>query len=729
MSRNPFPHAPGHVVLAVAIASALAMPPALAQAAVVADGDGTSDLTKQLDAVEVTGIRGRIEQAGRLGDAIEKTEVIDREAIERTQSGSLAQAIETAPGVRVQNECSMCGIKRVMINGSKGEQTTILLDGVPMHSVVSSYYGIDAVTSAGIAAIEVARGAGAALATPEAIGGAINIVSERGFRNGGRVDVSAGDQGYARASAVLTGLSASGRAEGVLALQYDNIDRSDADRNGVTEAPDLTNRSITARGSVELTDNDLLEARVAAYRSDVFGGPANANRADVLESIASGNESAAVDLFEGGDVRRRFTGLPYETAELIDTSREEVMLRYTRVLNDFGDNVMFTASRVSHGQNSNYEGFDYVNDDDVTWLEAKANVGLGDAHVLGVGLNHARERMRSESQTLAELQAIDPTVFGDSFDYRMVGAFIRDDWGIAEGVDLSLAARWDRIEVDYVEQPGGSEVSRSLVSPRALLKIDHGGGWASRASAGRGYRAPLSFFESDHGLIENGYDVAITDLEVSLSLGYTLSYEDDGNALAFSVNHTGVENLAFIDFDSGPRPVLRNATAEVGVLNADVEFSHEWTDELTIGGGIEHYRYDTAYRQTFSIAPIEERVRLFADWHPGAWEIYAQAVWVGSRNLSDYGVGPRFNVIDAAGNLSAPKGTVAGAYTTVDLRAERALGETWSVYVGGSNLTDVEQAMDEESPLFFDEGGGYDVVHIYGPLRGRVVYAGIKASF
>lgn len=33
-----------------------------------------------------------------------------------------------------------------------------------------------------------------------------------------------------------------------------------------------------------------------------------------------------------------------------------------------------------------------------------------------------------------------------------------------------------------------------------------------------------------------------------------------------------------------------------------------------------------------------------------------------------------------------------------------------------------------ETPLFFD-GGEYDVAHIYGPLRGRELYAGVKYKF
>jgi hypothetical protein len=41
------------------------------------------------------------------------------------------------------------------------------------------------------------------------------------------------------------------------------------------------------------------------------------------------------------------------------------MLRWTRQLNDAGDNLQVTGSLVKHGQDSFYEGFDYRNDDDI----------------------------------------------------------------------------------------------------------------------------------------------------------------------------------------------------------------------------------------------------------------------------------------------------------------------------------------------------------------------------
>ena len=62
---------------------------------------------------------------------------------------------------------------------------------------------------------------------------------------------------------------------------------------------------------------------------------------------------------------------------------------------------------------------------------------------------------------------------------------------------------------------------------------------------------------------------------------------------------------------------------------------------------------------------------------------------------------------------------------TIDLKATYTLNNDYKIYSGVRNLTDYTQ---EESPLFFDSHGDFDVTHIYGPLRGRQVYVGVMAE-
>ena len=129
-----------------------------------------------------------------LKDVIQKTEVVSDISIEQMNAVNLSEAIAQSPGVRVNNECSMCGVKRVMLNGLRGEQTTILVDGIPTYTMLSGFYA-HAAASAGIRNVEIARGAGASLTAPEAIGGTLNLVTREATSNGLDVDLSGGENG------------------------------------------------------------------------------------------------------------------------------------------------------------------------------------------------------------------------------------------------------------------------------------------------------------------------------------------------------------------------------------------------------------------------------------------------------------------------------------------------------------------------------------------------------
>src|SRR5690606_10358644 len=93
------------------------------------------------------------------------------------QRQTLSDLVRDQIGVETQTYCANCGAKRLTINGLKGEHTSILIDGLPLHSAISSFYGVETVPVNGIQEINVMRGAGASLTNPEAIGGTLDIIT------------------------------------------------------------------------------------------------------------------------------------------------------------------------------------------------------------------------------------------------------------------------------------------------------------------------------------------------------------------------------------------------------------------------------------------------------------------------------------------------------------------------------------------------------------------------
>lgn len=692
--------------------------------------------TANIERMSVIGVRQRLEQAGTLANTIMKTEVINATTIENKNAVNLSEAIDNSPGVKVSNECSMCGVKRIMLNGMKGEQTTILVDGLPVHTMISGYYAVDAIPTTGIERIEVARGAGASLIAPEAIGGTINIISYEPTENGAELDVSAGENGYRKMGFLGKGVSEDGRTRATLVAQYDDRDQFDADHNKVNEAPQQENRSLTARVSQDVTDTDNLVLRIANIQSEIFGGPMLGSTfadgtASSIGNVLSGFDdqfSQPQQLFEDGDVRKPFTGKAWETTEWIKTERNEASLAW---LKEFSDdwNMHLAASYAEHKQDSFYEGFDYTAEDKMWFFDARFNYLLTENQLLTFGADLRTEEMRSHSRA----GSANPNYASDSFDYDVKGVYIQDTWQATEALEIAMALRYDTITADFTDpNKPGTELDESILSPRLDVRLRHNDEWTSRVSAGRGYRAPLSFFETDHGILDGslGFDIDIDELERSNSASYALSYEGEKLTSTASIAWTEVEHLAALTTNDLGIPLLTQLDEKATVITSDIALGYRLTDDMTLSLTAEHFDYDSVFKSSYAIAPIEERLTLTFDWDVNDWEFFANVVWVGSRDLSKYGY-EGYNRLDANGQVDpdSKKTTDAPSYLTVDLRVSYQLNEYLSLYSGVSNLFDYTQAGDEETPLFYDAEGAFDVGYIYGPLRGREIYAGMKLAF
>lgn len=670
-----------------------------------------------LESIKVESLYEKIQKEGKVKDVIEKTEIISQKQIEKQQAVSLVEAIEKSPGVNVTTNCSMCGIKRVMLNGMRGEHTTILSDGVPFNSTVSSYYGMDAIGTSDVEDIEIARGSGASLTAPEAIGGTINIVSKRAKKNGLEFDVAGGEQGYKLGSLSAQAITEDKKTGVVISGLYSNYDQYDQDKNGVNEAPKLENSIFTIKLTHELTNKDLLDVKISHSESDVYGGP----MVDKSYAVALyGQTGTANPAFAGGNVNNRYIGDPMGTLEFVNTQRDEYTAKWTHVGNS--STVQTTLAYADATQDSMYEGFDYYNSDKTYFADIKVSQMLNDDHFLTYGADVKTEIMKAKASAFED--PINPAV-KDDFDYNAYGIYVQDTWTVNDKTELNIALRAAKVLTDFKAQTiEKNEIDETLLLPRIHLRYNHNEFTTSRFSAGQGYRSPLTFFESEHGIIgSDGFAVSIDKLEKSDNISYALSYDKDALSLTASAAYTRLKNLSYIDMDTAT-PTLKSSSEKVDVKNADVIVGYAINDAFTVSGGYEQYWYDDTYKNLLYIAAVEKRARFMVDYEKNGWDALLQATWIGSRDLEPYGYGDRYN----DESLNDPKNTKAPSYTTVDVKISKEISKNMSIYTGVKNLFDYTQT-EKESPLFYDASAEYDVGHIWGPLRGRMSYMGIKAKF
>ncbi len=676
---------------------------------------------QEIEIIEVRNLRQKLDQAGRLKDVIQKTEVLDALSIENKNALNLTAAINNEPGVNVSNECSMCGVKRIMLNGMKGEHTTILVDGLPIHTLISGFYAVDAIATTGVDRIEVARGAGASLIAPEAIGGTVNIITKEAYENGASFGFAKGSHDFTAIKAMATSISPDGKTGMTFIGQYDKQDQEDHDNNGVSEAPFIENMSLTTFLTQDVSDSSNVQLRISKVQSEIFGGPIIG---EVVKSIGSAiaayDGEKSTNLFEDDDVRKQFIGKPWETLEWINTSRDEIYVKY---LSELSDHTVaeFAVSYANHLQDSFYESIDYQADDTMYYVRAKFDMELSDNHFITFGVDSKREHMRSSTDALEN----NPVYQTDSFDYETTGAFFQDTWTVSDEFEIAIAMRVDQVIADFVDPDKvGTEINETFFAPRLDVRYFHTEQLTSRLSTGRGYRAPLSFFETDHGILdaELGYLIDIDSLEESLSASYSLSYDTQELAVTASLAHSSVENLASLEVNQYGVPTLTQLDEAAAVTTYDITVGYSLTERFSVNFGLEKFDYDETFKSSYAIAPVEERISIELQYERDNLKVFWSTVWFGEKDLAEYGYKGR----NIKNDPMSAKTLTAKAFSTSDIKVQYQLTEYTKVYAGISNVFEETQIDGGDTPLFYDGNGGYDVAYIYGALHGREMYAGIE---
>jgi iron complex outermembrane receptor protein len=194
--------------------------------------------------------------------------VVGRREIEERDEATVADALRTVPGLRVQQLGGPGSLASIKTRGLRSQDTSVLIDGLRFRDPsapqgdASSFLADFNVTDSG--RVEVLRGSGSSLYGTNAVGGVVNVVTEEGggpFH--GTLLAEGGGLGFARGRAQVSG--SAGEAERFVfsaGVSHLNVSRGvDGD-----DAARATNAQ--GRAHFRLTPTATLSAHV--YASDSF---------------------------------------------------------------------------------------------------------------------------------------------------------------------------------------------------------------------------------------------------------------------------------------------------------------------------------------------------------------------------------------------------------------------------------------------------------------------------
>lgn len=232
-------------------------------------------------------------------DSARAVTVIDRSQLDQRLDYSLAEALREVPGMRVTQLGGPGGLSNIRLRGLRPQDTAILLDGFRLRDPAGIQGDatslIADLLTLNLSRLEVLRGCGSAMHGSNAIGGAVNLLSDTGggpFR--GDFLAEGGGLGILRSHLRLSG-QASPKLLFSLGGAHVNV------RDGVDGYDPYRNTAIQSFLQFRPQSNLALSARLSGYNSFVAvnGSPsltAGAPRTGAVNAIVAPNPGATVNV-------------------------------------------------------------------------------------------------------------------------------------------------------------------------------------------------------------------------------------------------------------------------------------------------------------------------------------------------------------------------------------------------------------------------------------------------
>jgi len=617
------------------------------------------------------------------------TVVLEREALALRPAAYPSEMMAFLPGVRIARSRFDAGrpvvSTRGFFGGGEAEYIVLLVDGLPVADAESGLVDWGTVPTSSIRRIEAVRGPGASFYGDSAVGGVVQIFTDRSAR-GGQLNASRGTFGTltadgtwgGQAGSLLYGVSGAARGTGgaydhSAARHYTGAGRLEGEAGGLSWR-------WTADGGWRRRDDPGSLSRDAFRRDPYASDPVfrfdEVERRDLSTALTLRHQSPA--------------WLPQ--ARISFAARDEDLMRTILLVPGLGDRrarALGTAAvRAS--------------------LDGEHGFGSARAVVLRFGADASRERLDTTYRSVSPSGAVQGVNSGVDGHRVRAGLFTASAWDLTGRLRLAAGVRWDTVD-DGSFPAAGPDASRAW-SPRAgvTLQLNDARTLSLFAQVARAFKAPTldqRFDPRPYPDFRGGMTFTIsnarlvpqhaTNVEAGLSGSGAARWSivayraDVDNEIDFDVRTFSYANIG----ESRHTGVEVDAEARWGPLAPSV--SYALARVTTAGSG----------RQLKNIP--RHRLRLAASAAlPWALSVYGSVDRAGGAFLDD----------ENRLRMRAPK--------SIDLRIRRAIGR----HAAFVDLFNVAGERYEEYGFTLTDFAGRTVPYVY-PGPPRAARAGVTIAF
>jgi len=619
-----------------------------------------------------------------------KAEIITQTELRKAACCDLAGCFETQISVQPQTTNIITNSKELRILGLSGVYNQILIDGFPLIQGLSYTYGISGVPGALVDNIYIAKGANSVLQGYESLSGQINVTtkepdkSDMLFLN---AYVNSFSEKHLNANIAFKQKKWSNLAAFHTVQPANKIDR---DRDSFMDLPQLTRYMFFNKWKYG-SDKDW------GWSSRIGLRFLNEQRIGGQVLYDPDNDKGSVNIY----------------GQTVNFNQPEVWTKTTYRFND-NHRVDIFASSFYHGQKSFFGTVKYDAQQTSFYGNLQYELVYSQKHSLKTGVSYRYKHLNED------------IVFTDTTLHRTyAGNYLQVENIPGLFAENSLIFFNDKLtwnvglRSDHLNQFG------IIVSPRSLVKYDLTKHTVIRASVGYGWRT-VNLFSENIGLLVSSRDIIFAEQlkpERAANFGVNFTHKFARSNLSgyFSTDfyRSDFQNQIFPDYDSDPtKSVINNFTGTSRGNGFQAELSLKMWKVIEVKSGYNYldvFSVKNGSKQDLPFNPKHKVLTTF-NYRPlsNTFFIDLNVHWIGEQRLPDTKSNP----------VEFQRSGYSKAYTLVNAQFTLRIRK-FEIYTGCENIFDFRQKqaiVSWQNPF----GPYFDTSSVWGPTRGREIYAGIR---
>jgi len=601
---------------------------------------------------------------------------------------NLSESFETSPSVDVSYSDAVTGVKQIQLLGLSGNYSQLLTENAPEIKGLTAHYGLTYIPGPWIEGIQLTKGTGSVVNGYESIAGQINV-EEKKPDNSEQLLVNTYVNSMGRLEANINAARKLNDKWSTALLTHGNYSNKKIDHNmdGFKDLPTGSQWNLVNRWKYMDNNGWIVQLALKAMNDRRYAGQTDFDRNS--DRYTTGHYGVGINAAQygfTGKVGYVFPQHKYKSLGLIVSA------------NQYTNNAYYGLTSYSGKQKTVYGNFIY-----------QSIIGTTD-HKFRTGLSFSNENYNERfNQRIFKRNEIVP------------GAFFEYTYTASEKLTAIAGLR-----LDHHNQFG------FVTTPRVHIKYDFDPKTNLRLSGGSGFHIS-NIFAENVGVFVSARQYEI--LNPTSTYGYGLDPEKAWNyginfihhfilgsrkgSIALDAYQTRFQNQTVADVDADPQVIqFYNLDGKSVSSSVQAELNYELLRRLELRMAYRWLEVQTRYAQGLLDKPFTAKHRAFVNLAyetRNKWKFDYTTQWLSRKRIPNTASNPAGKQMDAW----------SPSFFQVAAQVSKQFSKQWEVYVGGENLTNYVQEyriIDPQTPF----SPYFDGSLIWGPVTGRMVYAGMR---